>query len=259
MAEKILAGKRLVIAGVGPGLGSELLRLAVEQGASVLALARNHDRLQALVADADPGGANTESVACDLSSPEAEATVREVVDTWDRVDGVAVVAALDTVHGTTLDTPDDGWRATFEVNVLGAVRVLRGVRDRLVKGSSVVLTGSQSMWRPQLPQAAYAASKGALTSMMYSLATELGPRGVRVNMVVPTWMWGPPVEAYCSWQASKRQLDPADVRAELAAQMPLREVPSDGDVAASFGFLRSDQSARITGQTLMVNSGEFLR
>ncbi len=259
MGEGLLHGKSVVVVGVGPGLGSEVVRAGLAEGAQVLAVARNGERLAAALQALDPGGEQARALSCDVSSAEAESVLGAAVADWEAVDGVAIVAALDNVHGQSLDTPDESWRAAFEVNVLGAIRVLRAVRDRLRPGSSIVLTGSQSMWRPQLPQAAYAASKGALTSTMYSLATELGPSGVRVNMVVPTWMWGPPVAAYCNWQAGRRGIDPSEVRAELAAQMPLREVPGDEDVAQTFVFLLSDRASRISGQTVMVNSGEFLR
>ena len=69
-----------------------------------------------------------------------------------------------------------------------------------------MLIGSQSMWLPAvLPQIAYASAKGALVSAMVHMAKELGPKKIRVNMVVPTWMWGPPVEGYVRWQAQSAQ------------------------------------------------------
>ena len=58
------------------------------------------------------------------------------------------------------------------------------------------------MYWPQIPQAAYASSKAALTTAMYYLAKELGPHRIRVNTVVPSWMWGPPVEGYVNMTAA---------------------------------------------------------
>ncbi len=73
-------------------------------------------------------------------------------------------------------------------------------------GGAVVLIGSQSMFKPSLPQAGYAASKGALLSAMYYFADELGPDNIRCNMVVPSWMWGPPVEMFVKGQAKQKRI-----------------------------------------------------
>ena len=116
------------------------------------------------------------------------------------------------------------------------------------------------MWLPpKMPQIAYASAKGALVSAMYHMATELGPDRIRVNMVVPTWMWGPMVEIYVQWQAKERKLSEDEIKAEITANMPLGEIPADEDVADAVTFFCSDRSRMITGETLMVNAGELLR
>jgi len=106
---------------------------------------------------------------------------------------------------------------------------------------------------------AYAASKGALLSAMFYMAKELGPDRIRVNMVVPTWMWGPPVQMYATWQAKQRGVTEAEVVAEITAGMPLGEIPADEDVAEAVLFFCSDRARMITGQSLMVNAGEVMR
>jgi NAD(P)-dependent dehydrogenase (short-subunit alcohol dehydrogenase family) len=126
-------------------------------------------------------------------------------------------------------------------------------------GGAVVLIGSQAMFSPQTPQAAYGASKGGLLSAMYYIAKELGPSKIRANMVVPTWMWGPPVEAYVAMTAKQRGIEPDEVIAEITANMPLGEIPADGDVAEAVVFLCSDRARMITGQSLLVNAGELMR
>ena len=70
-------------------------------------------------------------------------------------------------------------------------------------------------------------------------------------------MWGPNVELYCQWQAGERGIAPAEVKAEIEAGMALREMPTDADVAEAAVFLASDRSRMITGQTLIVNAGEY--
>jgi NAD(P)-dependent dehydrogenase (short-subunit alcohol dehydrogenase family) len=124
---------------------------------------------------------------------------------------------------------------------------------------SVVLIGSQSMFKPAMPQAGYAASKSALLSVMYYLADELGPDGVRLNMVVPSWMWGPNVEMYVDYRASSEGKTREDVLSEITGDFPLRRMAEDREVADTAVFFLSDLSRGITGQHLMVNCGEIMR
>ena len=126
-------------------------------------------------------------------------------------------------------------------------------------GGAVVFIGTQSSFHPQLPQSAYATSKGALYSAMFSLARELGPKKIRVNMVVPTWMWGPNVQLYVALTAQQKGVSEDEVKAKIAAKMPLGEIPEDADVANAAVFFASDNARMLTGQTLFVNGGEYFR
>lgn len=108
-------------------------------------------------------------------------------------------------------------------------------------------------------QAAYAASKGALTSAMYSLARELGPHRIRVNTVLPGWMWGPPVQAYVQFTAHTEGIEESEVKVRLTERMALPDLATDGDVADAAVFLASDRARAITGQSLLVNAGELMR
>lgn len=125
----------------------------------------------------------------------------------------------------------------------------------------MVFIGTQSAVAApsQVRQAAYAASKGALTSAMYSLARELGPYRIRVNTVLPGWMWGPPVEAFVQFTAHTEQVPEAEVLKRLSDRMALPELATDGDVADAAVFLASERARAITGQSLLVNAGELMR
>jgi len=259
----ILAGKTLVVAGVGPGLGREVAACALRDGARVVLGARNEERLREIAAALDPSGERVEPVAADVSDPgRCDALMKRAADRFGGLDAVVNVAALDTIFGTLEGTADEDWRRSLDTNVLGAVHVARAAVPHLAArgGGAVVWIGSQAMWLPPaVPQIAYAAAKGALVSAMYHMAHELGPKRIRVNMVVPTWMWGPPVAAYLQWQARERGVPLDAVKAEVTANMPLREIPADEDVAEAVLFFCSDRARMITGETLMVNAGELLR
>src|SRR5919106_6348939 len=111
----------------------------------------------------------------------------------------------------------------------------------------------------QIPQAAYAASKSAIIGAVSHLSRELGPYKIRVNTVVPSWMWGPPVEAYVNMTARAQGVEPKTIIDGITQQMPLGEIPSDGDVAEVVVFFASDRARMITGQALLVNAGEYIR
>jgi NAD(P)-dependent dehydrogenase (short-subunit alcohol dehydrogenase family) len=259
----ILQDKVVVVVGVGPGLGREVARVALRDGAQVALGARGEEKLRKTAAELDPSGERVAWCAADVSdAARCEALFAAAASRFGGVDAVVQVAALDTVMGSLATTSSDDWRRALDVNVVGTVNVVRAAVPHLEArgGGSVVLIGSQSMWLPAaLPQIAYASAKGALVSAMVHMAKELGPKKIRVNMVVPTWMWGPPVEGYVRWQAKSRSVTPETVVAEITSGMPLGEIPADEDVAEAVAFFCSDRSRRITGETLMVNSGELFR
>jgi NAD(P)-dependent dehydrogenase (short-subunit alcohol dehydrogenase family) len=94
---------------------------------------------------------------------------------------------------------------------------------------------------------------------MYSMARELGPDRIRVNTVLPGWMWGPMVEAYVTWTAAGENVPEEEVAGRLAERVVLPELATDGDVAEAAIFLASDRARAITGQSLLVNAGEIMR
>jgi NAD(P)-dependent dehydrogenase (short-subunit alcohol dehydrogenase family) len=171
------------------------------------------------------------------------------------------VAAYENVFGGLQDTDFENWRRAFETNVLGSMTLMRPVATAMKQagGGSIVLVGSQSMYQPQLPQAGYAASKSALLSAMYYLTEELGPDKIRVNMVVPSWMWGPPVEAFVKFRAKSENVPEQAIVDEITGRIPLGSIVPDEEVAEAAVFLMSDRARCITGQTLMVNGGEMMR
>ena len=131
------------------------------------------------------------------------------------IDALVNCAALDAVFGGLEEADWDSWRQALEINLFGTLQMTQAVIPSMKEhGGSVVFIGSQAMFWSQLPQAAYGASKAAILGAVTHLARELGPYGIRVNTVVPSWMWGPPVEMYVD-MTSKAQnaLMPSSSRA----------------------------------------------
>ena len=258
----ILEGKTILVSGVGPGLGREVARLALRDGANVVVGARKRERLEATAKELDPTGRRVAVATGDITdAAQCAGLVETAVARFGGLDGVAQVAALDTLFGGLAEATDKDWSASFATNVVGPVHLVRAAAPALERrgGGAVVLIGSQSSLVPQLPQIAYASAKGALHSAMYCMAHELGPKRIRVNTVVPTWMWGPPVQGFVAGEAKRRGVPEQQVVDELRQRFPLREIPADEDVAEAVVFLLSDRARMISGQNLLVNAGEYLR
>jgi NAD(P)-dependent dehydrogenase (short-subunit alcohol dehydrogenase family) len=258
----ILEGKTVIVCGVGPGLGREVAEKALRDGARVVLAARTASKLEAMAKELDPTGESVACVPTDLTDEaQCAALADAAVERFGSLDALVQVAALDAVFGSLVDAPLEDFERTFDTNVLGPVRLVRAARPAMKAGGggSVVLVGSQAMLMPQTPQIAYGTSKGALLSAMYYMANELGPDRIRVNMVVPTWMWGPPVEAYVKMQARQQGCSEDEIVAGITASMPLGEIPLDDDVAEAIVFFASDRARMISGQKLLVNAGELMR
>ncbi|WOX10371.1 SDR family oxidoreductase [Streptomyces sp. N50] len=260
----LLAGKTVVVSGVGAGLGHQVAAAVVRDGGNAVLGARTEANLAKSAAEIDPDGAHTAYRATDITDEgQCEALVAVARERFGRIDAVVQVAAWDSYFGGVEDADFATWQSVIDVNLLGTLKMTRACLPALKEagGGSVVLIGTQSAVAApsQVRQAAYAASKGALTSAMYSLARELGPYRIRVNTVLPGWMWGPPVEAYVQFTAHTEKVPEAEVLKRLSDRMALPELATDGDVADAAVFLASERARAITGQSLLVNAGELMR
>ncbi|MFJ3586270.1 SDR family oxidoreductase [Streptomyces sp. NPDC090127] len=259
----LLQGKTVIVSGVGAGLGHRVAQAVVRDGGNAVLGARTEANLATSASEIDPEGRHTALRATDITDEaQCEALAALAVERFGGVDAVVHVAAWDSYFGGIEDADFATWQGVLDVNLLGTLRMTRACLPALKeRGGSVVLIGTQSAVAApsQVQQAAYAASKGALTSAMYSMARELGPHRIRVNTVLPGWMWGPPVQAYVRFTADTEKVPEAEVLARLTERMALPELATDGDVAEAAAFLASDRARAITGQQLLVNAGELMR
>ncbi|MFE7858781.1 SDR family oxidoreductase [Streptomyces sp. NPDC057403] len=259
----LLTGKTVVVSGVGAGLGHQVAAAVVRDGGNVVLGARTEANLAKSAAEIDPDGAHTAYRPTDITDEGQCAALAALAhERFGRIDAVVHVAAWDGYFGGLEDADFTTWQSVIDVNLLGSLRMTRACLPGLkAAGGSVVFIGTQSSVAAptQVRQAAYAASKGALTSAMYSLARELGPHRVRVNTVLPGWMWGPPVQAYVQFTAQTEGVPEAEVLKRLTDRMALPDLATDADVADAAAFLASDRARAITGQSLLVNAGELMR
>jgi len=103
----------------------------------------------------------------------------------------------------------------------------------------------------------YAASKGALMIATQTLAKEVGQHNIRVNSVVPGYIWGPNLQGYFKQLAQQQGTTPQAVYDEVASRTSLGHIPTAEEIAGAVVFFASDMSRAITGQALDVNAGHF--
>jgi NAD(P)-dependent dehydrogenase (short-subunit alcohol dehydrogenase family) len=161
---------------------------------------------------------------------------------------------------TTLD--HDTLRRSLETNAFAPLRLSTLFADALAEapgkpGGSIIMVNSAVLRQSQPEFGGYKISKGALVHLASTLATELGPRGIRVNSVAPSWIYEEVNKAYFDWMAEERGVTHADIYREIADRTDLKRLATPQEVARATLFLASDLATAVTGITLDVSCGEF--
>ncbi len=258
----MLAGKVVIVAGAGPGLGRQVAIRASAAGASVMLAARSQPALDELTGEITASGGRVASRRADVTDEsECAALVNATLAAFGHVDCLVYNAFAAGPMDEPIERADMSvWRQAFEVNVFGALHMVRAVTPamRAAGGGSIVLVNSQIVRRVRAGRGAYAASKAALLSVGQVLARELGGDRIRVNSVVPGAMDGAPLRAFFERAASERGIPVDDVRRSRLDPLALPEIPTDAECAGAVLFLASDLAVAMTGQSIDVNGGETL-
>lgn len=242
-----LAGTSVVVTGGASGVGRATALLAARSGARVVAGDRNDDALAELGKDAASEG--LEIVPSQLEVTD-EDSVRRFVALGNATDNLrgAVCAAGIAPGRPALEMSLAEWNQTIEVNLTGAFLVAREAARVMAaqdKGGSIVTVSGSNAVTGHANLAHYTASKAGVIGLTKSLALELGKYQIRVNSASPGAVNTP---LYWSKLTSEESR-------ELVAKYPLARIGEPEDLARCIGFLLSDLSPWITGQTIHVNGG----
>jgi NAD(P)-dependent dehydrogenase (short-subunit alcohol dehydrogenase family) len=258
----LLDGKVVIVSGIGPGLGRDAALALAREGADLAIAARNEANLKGVEKELEALGRRVLRVRTDITQKaDCLRLVEETHKTFGKIDvlvnnafhpGSYVPIEKDEVEAT--------WRAPFDVNVLGTIKLTQAVL-RVMKaqgGGSIVMINSMIIRQPLPTMGGYAASKAALMAATKTLAREVGGYGIRVNSVVPGYIWGPSLEGYFAMQAKQQGVDPKLVYEGIAKQIALGRIPTSEEIAGAVVFFASDLSRVVTGQSLDVNGGHEL-
>jgi 3-oxoacyl-[acyl-carrier protein] reductase len=242
-----LVDKVYVLTGATRGLGRATADLLVARGARVVITGRERGRLDEAVAAL---GENALGVLADNADPgSADQVVATAEHRWGRLDG-ALISVGGPPTGTILETPDEVWRAAFESVFIGALRVARAVAAAIDGPGSIAFVLSSSVRAPLANLAVSNGLRPGLAMAAKTLADELGPRGIRVNGLLPGRVG---TERVAELDASTGDEDKA--RATAIAGIPLGRYGEPEEFAQAAAFLLSAQSSFVTGVMLPVDGG----
>jgi NAD(P)-dependent dehydrogenase (short-subunit alcohol dehydrogenase family) len=256
----LLKDKVAIVSGVGPGLGRATALALAREGAAVGLAARTEARVREVADEIEAMGGRALPVATNIADPDqcrriADATAVE----FGGLDVLVNSAFRGDPNQAFEDVDLEKWRKVYDVNVFGSLHLTKAALPHLKArgGGSIVFVNSMSARKIRLNEGGYASSKGALLTAAQVLAKELGQYQIRVNSVVPGWIWGPNVQTYVDWQVAERGITAEEAVAEIEQDIPLGFIPPQEDVAEAIVFFASDMAKVITGQSLDVNGGEY--
>lgn len=239
-----LDGKIALVTGAGRGIGRGTALALAEAGAEVVAWSRTPDELESLVAEIGAKGGKARAQVVDVTD---DARVREAVGELDRID-VLFNSAGTNIPQNFLDVDVESLDTVLDLNIRAAFIVAQAVAAKMVaQGEGSIINMSSTMGHVGGPKrAVYCTTKHAIEGLTKALACELGPFGVRVNAVAPTFIETPMTEP---------MLADEEFRDFVVGMIPLGKVGLPADVAGAVVFLASPAAAMINGASLLIDGG----
>jgi len=235
-----LNDKTVLISGAGRGIGRACAVAFAQAGANVIAAARTEDDLQSL---------------CKEHPENIEAWVNDVTEDsfYERIEGLKKLDVLVNNAGTNrpqpfVDVDSESLNAVIDLNVRAMFRTAQSAaRVMLRNGSGSIINMSSQMGHIGSPdRSVYCMTKHAVEGLTKAMAVELGPLGVRVNALAPTFIETP---------MTRPMLDDPDFKKFVQRMIPLGKVGQPNDVAVAALYLASDVSGMVTGHSLRIDGG----
>lgn len=242
MADR-LAGKTALVTGAAQGIGAAIVSLFRDEGATVWGVDRT---------------AGATDFTLDLEKieeiPGFVASLPSTPDILVNCAGICLTRPFFEVEAA-------GFERTFRINVTASFLLMQEISKFLVKSGrtgSIINMASNSGLMPKLEQLDYGASKAAVISMTRSAALSLGPSGIRVNAIAPGVIDTPLTQSIAKMRSEIRGVTPEETLRPVVASLPLKRMGTADEVAQVALFLASDDSSFVTGQTYLVDGGQWM-
>ncbi len=239
-----LKGKTILVTGASSGIGRSVAVECSKMGATVIAVARNKERLKETLAMMMPG--ENSYYVCDLTDATS---VDKMISEIPIVDGLVNNAGIGIVKPLKFINESD-FTTLLKTNTLAPILLLQRMikKKRINKGGSVVFTSSMAaLGGVTNGNSMYVACKGAISSFVCNAALELGPKNIRVNAVCPAMVNTPLIH--------DGNTENEENFKEMEKQYPLKRFGEPEDIAWAMIYLLSDASRWVTGTNMVVDGG----
>jgi NAD(P)-dependent dehydrogenase (short-subunit alcohol dehydrogenase family) len=250
----LLAGRHAVVTGGGRGIGRAIAAALRQQGARVSVMGRDE---AALVATCEAGDADAYA-ACDVTEEAAMvAAVARLAETQAIDIAIANAGAVET--GPFMRSPAERFRRLSEINLIGTVNLFHATLPGMIQRGEgrLVAIASTAGHRGYAYVSAYVAAKHAVVGLVKSLALETARSGVTVNAICPGYADTDMVAGGIETIVAKTGATREQALAEMVKANPQGRLIAPDEVAAAVLYLCGSGSASVTGQSLMINGGEF--
>jgi NAD(P)-dependent dehydrogenase (short-subunit alcohol dehydrogenase family) len=251
-----LEGQVALVTGAAGGIGSAIARAFVEAGAAVALLDLASESLMALEADLRASGAQVLAVPADITqAAQVSSAVNLSLAHFGRL--TCLINAVGILRQGRVDAMlETDWDDLMNVNVKGVFLACKYAVPAIktAGGGSIINLSSVSAFVGSDGSFAYTASKGAVLSLTYGIAQELGPFGIRVNAICPGW-----VDAGFTHQAMRQASDPNVLITQAREAHVLGRMAAPSEVADAAVFLASSRASFVTGTALNVDGGFMIK
>ena len=256
-----LDGRVAIVTGAAWGMGDAICLALGREGANLTLAARNKGRLDELAAEIRKKvpSCKTLTISTDVTREEqVQAMAKATLDTFGRIDILVNAAGITGPIETPFwEIKSEEWDEVLAINLKGTWLCCKAVAPTMIaqKSGKIVNIGGTSGLRGYRNRGSYSSSKWAVRGFTRTIALELGPHNVNVNVVIPGVVDGPRMQKICAEKAKKWGWTPEQVYKKYCEEMALGRFVQEDDIAAAVLYCASDDSRSMTGQQIVVDGG----
>ncbi|MDC0254512.1 SDR family oxidoreductase [Bacteriovoracales bacterium] len=242
----------VIITGSSRGIGKAIAIQMARAGAKVVISSRKEEACQTVANDLKNQGLKAISIPCHVGDKEQlKNLVQKTLDEWGKIDTLICNAATNPTYGPLSELTDNAFEKIIQVNVQSSIWLSNLVVPHMIKNKkgSIILMSSITALLGSEVIGAYGISKAAEAALVRNLATELGPKGIRVNAIAP---------GLIKTEFSRALWEDPDYLKKQETATPLRRMGLPEEIAGVAHFLSSRASSFMTGQLLVADGGETI-